>query len=230
MVACLDFDYPDSTRLQLVSLLRREVPTLPLLMFTEYHSEALAIWAFRSGIWDYRVKPIASSALRRSIDVAADAARVPNSGRTDLRVLPPDLVEPAGHLQRPPSYARRTGVAVTYITQHFDQPLTRERLSRICHLSESQFSRDFKWEHGITYSRFLLEYRVAKARDLLADPETTITQTAYACGFNDASYFGRVFRKLVGTTAALYQRSTRPRLYGNVAHFSPTDAEDSAGT
>lgn len=229
-VACLDFDYPDRTRLKLVSLLRQEIPMLPLLMLTEYHSEALAVWAFRSGVWDYRVKPVAPDVLRRSIDVAAGGATAASAGRTAVRALPLDLVEPAGHLKRAPSFARRTGAAVAYITQHFDEPLTREMLSRICLLSQSQFSRDFKREHGATYSRFLLEYRIAKARDLLAEPEATVSQAAYASGFNDASYFGRVFRKLVGITAARYQRQTRSQpVAGTPAHISPRRAEDSAG-
>ncbi|HOV19810.1 MAG TPA: hypothetical protein PLK10_10300, partial [Ottowia sp.] len=61
--ACIEFDYPDRTRLAAVPLLRREFPALPLLMFTEYHTEALAIWAFRCRVWDYRVKPVSADTL-----------------------------------------------------------------------------------------------------------------------------------------------------------------------
>ncbi|MEO5811896.1 MAG: DNA-binding response regulator [Rhodanobacter sp.] len=205
----IEFDYPDQARLEVVTMLRRMAPEVPLLMFTEYHSEALAVWAFRSGVWDYRVKPISDEILARSIDMLF--ATVGSRGRHGRpgTGLPADLIEPAGHLQRPPSLSRKTGIAVAYIARYFDQDLKRGALADLCHVSPSEFSHAFKREQGITFEHFLLEYRVAKARDFLAEPHMAISQVAYSAGFSDASYFSRVFRRLTGVTASEYQRRVR---------------------
>ena len=208
-LACIEFDYPDQTRLQVVPMLRRMAPELPLLMFTEYHSEALAVWAFRSGVWDYRVKPISRQILARSIELVLANVRLQKQDRPPGPQLPADLIEAAGHLQRPPSISRKTGMAVAYIARYFDQDLKRGALADLCHVSPSEFSHAFRREQGTTFEHFLLEYRVAKARDFLAEPHMAISQVAYSAGFSDASYFSRVFRRLTGVTASEYQRRVR---------------------
>ena len=213
-IACIEFDYPDQVRLRVVPALTRTFPLLPLLMFTEYHSEALAIWAFRSGVRDYRVKPVTDLTLARSIEVLAlnMEARCPDPSCG--KGLPADLIEPAGHLQRPPSVARKTGPAVAYVAGHFDQDLKRDALADLCRLSPSEFSRVFRHEQGSTFGHFLLDYRIAKARDFLAEPKMTISQVAYSVGFNDTSYFSRAFRRLAGVTATEYQRRVRLPVLG----------------
>lgn len=201
---CVEFDYPDAHRLQVVTRIRRTSPALPLLMFTEYHSEALGLWAFRSGVWDYRVKPVERDVLLRCIDVAAHAAGSPPNGcRTSL---PDDLIEPAGHLVRPPTASPRTGPAIAYLTQHYDEDVPRKVLAALCHLSASEFSRAFRRENGVTVDDYLLDYRLAKARNFLAEPGASVSGTAYAVGFNDPSYFCRVFHRRVGMTAGHYQK------------------------
>lgn len=205
-LACVEFDYPDKSCLRVVDALRRAFPRLPLLVLTEYHSEALAVWAFRTGVWDYRVKPIEAATLARSIEVMA-AAGAPGAADPGLcRRLPADLIEPAGHLRQPPTAAHRTAPAVSYIANHFEGDLTRRRLADLCHLSVSEFSRAFHREQGTTFEWFLLEYRIAQARELLVEGPRTIAAIAYAVGFRDPDYFCRVFRRLVGTTASEYRR------------------------
>ncbi|MGH8214364.1 MAG: helix-turn-helix domain-containing protein, partial [Rhodanobacteraceae bacterium] len=56
----------------------------------------------------------------------------------------------------------------------------------------------------------LLNYRIAMARDFLAEPSASISQVAYAVGFNDLSHFGRMFRRLVGEPATRYHQRVSP--------------------
>ncbi len=60
------------------------------------------------------------------------------------------------------------------------------------------FERD-----GTTFSEFVLEARLARAHRMLvssAQASETVTAIAYACGFNDLSYFNRTFRRRYGAT------------------------------
>lgn len=215
---CVEFDYPDKARLRIVEALRHNFPGLPVFVLTEYHSEALAVWAFRLGVWDYRVKPVDAKTLTRSIEVLADLSEPGEVSFTPCRRLPPDLIEPAGHLRQPPTTARRTAPVADYIASHSDQDLTRRTLADLCHLSVSEFSRAFRREQGSTFECFLLEHRIAQARELLADGHPTIGQVAYAVGFRDPAYFSRAFRKLVGMTASEYRdRANVPRPDGVAA-------------
>lgn len=204
--ACIEFDYPNEARLQAILDIKQEFPSLPLLMFTEYHSEALAVRAFRSGVWDYRVKPIQPEILRKAIELLADLqGSCCQCGRCNI-VMPMNLVEPAGHLRRPLKTAKRTGRAVAYVTEHYSEPIRQRSMSTLCHLSSSEFSRAFRREQGVTFARFLVESRIAKARELLTKSDMTITEVAYSVGFNDPSYFSRAFRNSVGVSASEYQQ------------------------
>lgn len=204
--ACVEYDYPDRGRLHAVPLLRREFPALPLLMLTEFHSEALAIWAFRSRVWDYRVKPVAMETLLRVVAGAARAGRRLQTCGWSIDPMPPDLVAPAGHLRRPLAAAQRTSPAAAWIGEHFAEPIRVADVARLCRLSASEFSRTFHREHGVPFRRFLLQYRIARARDYLAEPDASVSQVAYAVGFNDLSQFGRMFRRLAGMPATHYRR------------------------
>lgn len=206
---CVDYDYPDRIRLRAIPLLRRRYPDLPLLMLTEYHSEALAVWAFRHRVWDYRVKPLTEDTLSRLVDVLAGGEALPQPHGWPAKAIPPDLIAPSGQLRKPLVAAPRTAPAVAYVSEHYAEAVRIQTVARLCQLSASEFSRTFHQEHGTSFRRFLLNYRIAMARDFLAEPQASVSQVAYAVGFNDLSHFGRMFRRLVGEPATHYQQ----RLY-----------------
>lgn len=205
--ACIEYDYPDRVRLRAVPWVRREFPALPLLMLTEFHSEALAVWAFRSRVWDYRVKPIDDNTLAHLVDAMAHASAAAAGNGWLAESFPPGLIAPAGHLRRPLTAAPHTACAIAYISEHYAEACRIETVAGFCHLSESEFSRVFHREHGMSFRRFLLQYRIAKARDFLAEPHASVSEVAYAVGFNDLSHFGRMFRRIVGMPATRYQRN-----------------------
>ena len=75
-----------------------------------------------------------------------------------------------------------------------------------CHMSESEFSRVFKKEHGHTFCDYLLKYRVNKACESLTDPTVQVKTVAFEVGFNDLSYFARTFRRYTGVTPSAFQQ------------------------
>ena len=220
-LACMEFDYPDAARLRALSETRQRFPTLPIVMFTQFHSEALAVWAFRTGVCDYRVKPVSSNILAKGIALLVEASTRRGRRPSPGHALPPALIEPAGHLRRPPRAARKTIAAFAFIAEHYHENVRRSVLAKLCNLSESEFSRVFRNECGVTFEHYLLDYRIAMARDMLSEPELAISQVAYASGFNDPSYFCRVFRRLVGMTPKAYQQQAQLPLvarHGDRAH------------
>lgn len=206
---CVEFDYPDREHLRIVSLITRKYPALPVLMITDYHSEALAIWAFRWRVFDYRVKPIDEQTLASLLDAMARASAEAGNYNSGAIRLPVELIAPAGHLRRPFFTARRTGAAVAYISEHFADPIHLDDVARLCHLSASEFSRAFHREQGMPFRRVLLKYRINRARDLLVEPTASVSEVAYAVGFSDLSYFGRTFKQLVGVSATQYQHASK---------------------
>jgi AraC-like DNA-binding protein len=81
--------------------------------------------------------------------------------------------------------------------------------SRICGMSESHFMSFFKRVTGLSFMKYLNHYRVERSQVLLANTDEPMSSISQEMGFCDQSYFGTVFRRLVGMTPAAYRRRFR---------------------
>jgi AraC-like DNA-binding protein/mannose-6-phosphate isomerase-like protein (cupin superfamily) len=83
--------------------------------------------------------------------------------------------------------------------------------SRICGMSESHFMSFFKRVTGLSFMKYLNHYRVERSQLLLVNTDEPMASISQEMGFCDQSYFGTVFRRLVGMTPAAYRRRFRTK-------------------
>ncbi|MEW6767074.1 MAG: helix-turn-helix domain-containing protein [Pseudomonadota bacterium] len=104
--------------------------------------------------------------------------------------------------------ARRSGLRELRLTQvlivlneRFAEPdFSAQKLAQAAGLSE-RYVNELLYEAGASFSSRLLELRLRKVVDLLAQADQRkISEIAFACGFNDLSYFNRCFRRRFGLT------------------------------
>jgi AraC-like DNA-binding protein len=81
--------------------------------------------------------------------------------------------------------------------------------SRICGMSESHFMSLFKRVTGLSFVTYLNHFRIERAQALLEKTEESMADISQQVGFCDQSYFGTVFRRIVGMTPAIYRRRIR---------------------
>lgn len=81
-----------------------------------------------------------------------------------------------------------------------DANLNVDMLCQTLAMSRSQLNRKTSALTGITPSKLIQKTRLNHAKKLLADPSYNIADVAFESGFNDPSYFGRVFKKEYSTT------------------------------
>ncbi len=211
VLAC-DFDFPDRAQLRLMQTLRRSHPGLPLLMLTVQHSEALAVWALRNRAWNYYVKPPPLvelrhdlEELRRIVAPLGPAAR-PHGPYWPAQDMPAEV----------PAQSRRDRhaalrPAVHYVKQHFRGAVREADVAALCGMTRFEFSRAFHRAYGLTYIDYVLKLRIREAKRLLRAPGARVTEVCFAAGFNDASYFGRVFRQHLGVSPATWARLEEDR-------------------
>lgn len=94
---------------------------------------------------------------------------------------------------------------IQYIRDHLHEPLTIEQLSQKACMSQPNFFRCFKNEFGISAVDFINNERIKKALNLLKDSNKSISQVYMACGFNNCSYFNKVFKRLTNSTPMEYR-------------------------
>ena len=97
-------------------------------------------------------------------------------------------------------YTQIMQAVVKYINLNFSQELPLVDLSLKFGLSKSFFSRKFKQITGFGLSEYITLVRIKNAEKLLVEGKNSITDVAFACGFNDCSYFAATFKRLMGIT------------------------------
>jgi AraC-like DNA-binding protein len=98
--------------------------------------------------------------------------------------------------------------ATEFLAAHINVEFTIAELAEKCDLSRSYFIKAFRATFGRTPYRWLLEYRVARAKDLLIS-DMPIAEIAVACGFADQSHMTRVFSDIAGEPPGNWRRLNR---------------------
>jgi len=90
--------------------------------------------------------------------------------------------------------------AVTLMETNIEEPLSTDEIAQLAGLSRRQLERLFKQYLGSLPSRYYLELRLQRARQLLLDTNYSIVQVGLMCGFSSGSHFSTAFGALFGNT------------------------------
>jgi AraC-like DNA-binding protein len=96
--------------------------------------------------------------------------------------------------------AQRMRIFLHYIEEHYGEEITLEKLSQSACVSISECLRCFHSSLQTTPCRYIMDYRLSKAAELLRKTDLPITEISAMTGFNAQSYFGLCFRKKAGCT------------------------------
>jgi AraC-like DNA-binding protein len=95
--------------------------------------------------------------------------------------------------------------AVQYIQDNLDRHISIDELVEEACMSKSSFYRHFSDEFDMSPLEYITRERVVRARELLADPENTVTSVSHALGFSSTSHFIDMFKEHEGVTPKQYQ-------------------------
>lgn len=205
---CFEFNQHDPEGLALLLRTRQTHPSLPILMITEEHSEELAVWALRTRVWDYFVKPVLVKELYCSI-MKIHGLKDANAPLEPRMRRPNDKLLARSSAADGRSRAEATVEKVrAYIARHLSEKISETELADHCAMSYFHFSRTFRRVTGVTLREYILRERIDKAAQLLsASPGISITAACYETGFHDLSYFARMFRRYKGVTPSEYRQA-----------------------
>jgi AraC-like DNA-binding protein len=106
-----------------------------------------------------------------------------------------------------PPRTKEINKVLRYVEQNLHKEVREEDVAALCHYSASYFSKYFRKHLGVCFRDYLIEKRLTLAKDLLKNqPNVKIAYIAYQCGYQDISYFARIFKKRVGVSPATYRQ------------------------
>lgn len=95
---------------------------------------------------------------------------------------------------------------LTFIRKNCIDRITLEQAAQVAHLSPSYFSRLFREETGKSFTEYLIDCRVNRAKALLREGELTLTEIAVRTGFCDQSHFSKAFKRTTGVSPGIYRK------------------------
>lgn len=96
--------------------------------------------------------------------------------------------------------------AIQYISKNFASPLTLEEVAKHVHLNPAYFSTLFKQSNGSSFKEYLNMVRIEESKRLLQNTDYSLIDIAIATGFEDQSYFSKVFKKYTGLTPKQFRK------------------------
>ena len=206
-VLSFEYDYPDIARLSLLQQTKLNFPSLPIILVTEQHSEALAVWAFRSGVWDYFLVPLVAEEILHCLENLEAVIAEQRRGRDRARkvILPANALPADARFRSPPSKKSVLNAGLSYVERNLHENICQAEIAALCGMNPSQFSRQFKQAYGMTFQSFLIRRRMSEAARLLKNPSASVSDVCFTVGFQDLSYFTRTFRRYVGMTPSRYK-------------------------
>lgn len=93
-----------------------------------------------------------------------------------------------------------------YIEKHYQSPITLGELAEVAGMNPQYFCRAFKDVTMQSPMDYVIYYRLEQAVKLLAATDMSVMEIALECGFNDCSYFIRVFKKQKNVTPNQYRK------------------------
>ncbi len=101
----------------------------------------------------------------------------------------------------------RLRMVINYIHMHAKEPITLDDLCTVCNFSKQHLIRVFKAEFGQTPKAYILEHRINVAKEIIfRNPYISVKEVADEMGFEDQSYFSRIFCKVAGISPTDYKK------------------------
>ena len=95
--------------------------------------------------------------------------------------------------------------AAIYIDEHYFEELTLSSLAEQFHVESSYFSRLFRQETGENVMLYIAKTRIRRAQEYMKEEGRSLTEIAFLTGYDDYTYFNRVFRKMTGMSPRDYK-------------------------
>lgn len=106
-----------------------------------------------------------------------------------------------------PKSLEKMKTVLKYIEEHYTEKLTIDDMAKLTFYSKSHFMKFFKVHMGTGFTEYLNDYRLTMAARLLKSSDESILMIAEESGFDNLSYFNRIFKRKYGVSPGSYRKS-----------------------
>ena len=189
-----DIMMPGMDGFELIEWIKANSYNCEVIILTAYGTFEYARKALDYGVTGYLLKPINEAEFKELINKA-----IYNINQNSRQ---------AGHVNAV-NYSLPVRLACEYIEKNYQEDINLNKISNYVSLSKNYFCNIFKKETGITIWDYLIRIRMEEAKKMLLETEQKTYEISELVGYDDPSYFGRLFKKYTGFTPIEFRDSSR---------------------
>lgn len=201
IVLC-DIEMPNGNGLLLIEWVGEHYPQIVSIILSCHSEFEFARRAVSLSCMEYILKPATPDILA---DVLRRAVQESESRNSDEKIR--KLGEAYVHRLAAEEENEVSAVEQVqrYITEHIEEELSVEGLSRMVYLSANHLARCFKKKYGRTITEYITDYRMGLAEELLQKTDLTVTAVSSRVGIPNYAYFSRQFKRYSGCSPSQYR-------------------------
>lgn len=189
-----DIMMPGMDGFELIEWIKANSYNCEVIILTAYGTFEYARKALDYGVTGYLLKPINETELKELINKAIYNISQNSKQADHINVV---------------NYSLPVRLACEYIEKNFQENINLNKISNYVSLSKNYFCNIFKKETGITIWDYLIRIRMEEAKRMLLETEQKTYEISEKVGYDDPSYFGRLFKKYTGFTPMEFRESSR---------------------
>jgi len=199
-IIVMDILIPEMDGLQALQEIKKFLPQAGVVILSAYSDFSYAQKAIHLRVQEYLLKPIKPSVFKQVFhDLLTTVAAC--QVHADEEITEPKINQ-IYFIEK----------SIKYIHDNFKQKLSLQLVASYVFVNPQYFSRIFKKEIGVTYIDYVNRLKIEHACKLLETTSYPAYRISGECGFNDPSYFNRVFVQQMNMTPKAYRRE---HLYGS---------------
>ena len=204
-IAILDIEMPGINGLEVARKIRESGKDCAILFLTGFDKFSYAKQAISVRALEYLLKPYNEQELIYAVEEAMQYASrfAKQASRNEQTAEENPQAREEGNESLRLSLIRED--IRTYIGKNYQNDISMQSAAQFMGYSEAYFCKLFKQCFRVNFSAYLNEYRIDKAKVLMADPRISIKDIGIACGYSDSNYFARVFKRITGQTPSDYR-------------------------
>ena len=204
-VVLLDIEMPGINGIEAAEKIRQRDKNCNIIFLTAFDCFTYAKKAIKVRALDYLLKPSSDEEL---IAVIEEAARLVSEKEKNLLKKVDVKYETLMVDSEKTEHIRINivqQIILEFIQNHYMEDISLQDIAKVMNYSDAYFCKIFKQCFDKNFTTYLSEFRVEKAKQLLADVTINVKEISDKVGYRDSNYFAKVFKRIVGITPSEYR-------------------------
>lgn len=204
-IVILDIEMPGVSGLEAAKRIREIDKTCSIIFLTAFDYFNYAKKAITVKALDYLLKPSSDEELIAALDEAIQIADETKQNPIQFKEEKQEVM----HMDAQKMEQVRSSVAqasiLEFIKEHYMMDISLQDVAKAMNYSDAYFCKLFKQYFGMSFTTYLSQYRVEKAKGLMMDLTINVKDIGDKVGYRDPNYFAKVFKRVVGVTPSEYR-------------------------